>query len=150
MHANFLGEPKPGGFPFFSGRGPDCVADPSGLFLVGAINRPRKRKRTNRQNPRRVPRQIGKIPEKSGESQKGQKKDKKEGQVQIGKPPRLKPPHFAALDFLSNSRALPQKFKMMKFSKFGSEHCGEFSVDFSQEDQAWILPPKTSPLGGSS
>ena len=37
----------------------------SGLFLVGAVNRPRKRKRTNRENPRRVPGQIGKIPEKS-------------------------------------------------------------------------------------
>ena len=49
----------------------------SGLFLVGALNRPRKRKRTNRENPRRVPGQIGKIPEKSGKSQKGQKsKDK--------------------------------------------------------------------------
>ena len=70
----------------------------SGLFLVGALNRPRKRKRTNRENPRRVPKQIGKIPEKSGKSQKGQKRTKKEGQVQIGKPPRLKHPRLAALD----------------------------------------------------
>ena len=70
----------------------------SGLFLVGALNRPRKRKRTNRENPRTIPEQIGKIPEKSGKSQKGQKRTKKEGQVQIGKPPRLKPPRLAALD----------------------------------------------------
>ena len=72
----------------------------SGLFLVGALHRPRKRKRTNRENPRTIPEQIGKIPEKSGKSQTGQKRTKKEGQVQIGKPPRLKP-RLAALDFLS-------------------------------------------------
>ena len=71
----------------------------SGLFLVGALNRPRKRKRTNRENPRTIPEQIGKIPEKSGKSQKGQKRTKKEGQVQIGKP-RLKPPRLAVLDFM--------------------------------------------------
>ena len=67
----------------------------SGLFLVGALNRPRRRKRTNLENPRTIPDQIGKIPEKS---QKGQKRTKKEGQVQIGKPPRLKHPRLAALD----------------------------------------------------
>ena len=71
----------------------------SGLFLVGALNRPRKRKRTNRENPRTIPEQIGeKIPE-IGKVPKRTKKDKKEGQVQIGKPPRLKPPRLAALDF---------------------------------------------------
>ena len=48
----------------------------SGLFLVGAANRPRKRKSTNRENPRRVPGQIGKIPKKSEKSQKGQKRTK--------------------------------------------------------------------------
>ena len=94
---------KPGGFqtrvfPTFFGKGPDCVADPSGLFLVGALDRPRKRKGTNRENPRTIPEQIGKIPEKSGKSQKGQKGTKKEGQVQIGKRPRSKPPRLAALD----------------------------------------------------
>ena len=99
----YLREAKPGGFqtrgfPTFFGKGPDCGADPrKGLFLVGALNRPRKRKRTNRENPRTIPEQIGKIPEKSGKSQKGQKKHIK-GQVQIGKPPRLKPPRLAALD----------------------------------------------------
>ena len=68
----------------------------SGLFLVGALNRSRKRKRTNRENPWTIPEQIGKIQEKSGKPQKGQKRTKKEGQVQIGKPPRLKPPRLAA------------------------------------------------------
>ena len=75
-------------FPIFSGK-------LSGLFLVGALNRPRKRKRTNRENPRTIPEQIGKIPDKSGKDKKGQKK---EGQVQIGKPPRLKHPRLAGLD----------------------------------------------------
>ena len=72
----------------------------SGLFLVGALNRPRKRERTIRDNPRTIPEQIRKIPEKSGKSQKGQKRTKKEGQVQIRKPPRLKAPRLAALDYV--------------------------------------------------
>ena len=76
----------------------------SGLFLVGALNRPRKRKRTNRENPRTIPEQIGKIPEKSGKSKKGRKRTKKEGQVQIGKPPRLKPPRLAALEIPKSTR----------------------------------------------
>ena len=48
-------------------RGPfrDCS------FLVGALNRPRKRKRTNQENPRTIPEQIGKILEKSGKDKKG-------------------------------------------------------------------------------
>ena len=72
-----------------------CSRTLSGLFLVGALNRPRKRKRTNREKSpdhpranRENPRKIGKVP----------KRTKKEGQVQIGKPPRLKPPRLAALD----------------------------------------------------
>ena len=82
----------------------------SGLFLIGALNRPRKRKRTNRENPRTIPERIGKIPEKSGKSQQGQKRTKKEGQVQIGKPPRLKPPRLAALDLL----VLKEDLKLLK------------------------------------
>ena len=88
-------------FPTFFGKGPDCVADAFGTVLVGALNRPRKRKRTNRENPRTIPEKNGKIPEKSGKDQKGPKrtkKDKKEGQVQIGNPSRLQPPRLAALE----------------------------------------------------
>ena len=81
------GVSKPGCFPLFSGKVQIVSRTLSGLFLVGALNRPRKRKRTNREDPQRVPGQIRKIPEKSGKSQKGQKRTKKEGQVQIGKPP---------------------------------------------------------------
>ena len=71
---------KPGGFqtrvfPTFFGKGPDCVADPFGTVprRCSYKNRPRKRKGTNRENPWTIPEQIGKIPEKSGKSQKGQK-----------------------------------------------------------------------------
>ena len=77
------GDFQTGGFPTFFGN---------------ALHRPIKRKVTNRENPRTVPEQIGKIPEKSGKSQKGQKRTKKEGEVQIGKPPRLKPLRLAALN----------------------------------------------------
>ena len=92
------GVSKPAGFPLFSGKVLIVSRTLSGLFLAGAVNRPKKRKRTNRENPRRVPEQIGKIPEKSGKSRKGQKRTKKEGRVQIRKPPRLKTPRLAALD----------------------------------------------------
>ena len=70
------GVSKSGDFPLFSGKVQIVSRTLSGLFLVGAVHRPRKRKRTYRKNPRRVPRQIGKIPEKSGKSQKGQKGQK--------------------------------------------------------------------------
>ena len=56
------GVSKPGGSHFF-GNGPDCVADPffrPSTVLVGAFDRPRKRKRTNRENPREKKR--GKSP----------------------------------------------------------------------------------------
>ena len=61
-----------------------------GLFLVGAVNRPQKRKRTNRENTRTIPGQIGKIPEKS------EKDESRSGSP----PPRLNPPPpcLAALD----------------------------------------------------
>ena len=102
------GVSKPGGFPLFSGKVQIVSQTLSGLFLVGAVNRPRKRKRINRENPRTIPEQIGKIPEKSGKSQKGYKKDRKrtkrnkKGQKRTkksrsGKPPRLKPPLWRPL-----------------------------------------------------
>ena len=78
-----LRDAKPGGFQTrvfptdLSGKVQIVSRTLSGLFLVGALNRPRKRKRANRENPRTIPEQIGKIPEKSGKSEKGQKgKDK--------------------------------------------------------------------------
>ena len=99
---SFLGsslrEAKPGGFPLFSGKVQIVSRTLSGLFLVGAVNGPRKRKGTNRENPRTIPEQIGKIPEKSGKSHKGRKRTKKEGQVQIGNTPPVEPPPLPALD----------------------------------------------------
>ena len=91
-----LREAKPGcfqtrGFPIFLGKVQIVSRTLSGLVLVGALNRPRKRKRTDRENPRanrKNPRKIEKVP----------KRTKKEGQVQIGKPPGLKPPRLAALE----------------------------------------------------
>ena len=84
---------------FFRERSGLCRGPFRGLFLLGAVNRLRKRKRTNRENPRTIPGQIGKIPEKSGKSPKGKKnRTKKEGQVQIGKPPHLNPPRLAPLE----------------------------------------------------
>ena len=68
----------------FSGKVQIVSRTLSGLFLVGALNRPRKRKGTNRENPWTIPEQIGKIPEKSGKSQKGQKRKDK---PRSGNPP---------------------------------------------------------------
>ena len=74
-----LGEARPGGFQtggvfaLFSGKVQIVSRTLSGLFLVGALNRQRKRQGTNRENPRRVPEQIGKIPE----NRESPKKDKK-------------------------------------------------------------------------
>ena len=59
------GVSKPVGFPLFSGKVQIVSRTLSGLFLVGALTRPRKRKGVNRENPRTIPEQIGKIPEKS-------------------------------------------------------------------------------------
>ena len=74
---------------FFSGKVQIVSRTLSGLFLVGALDRPRKRKGTSRENPRTIPEQIGKIPEKSGKSQKGQKgKDKSRS----GTSPPFEPP----------------------------------------------------------
>ena len=89
------GFPKGGVSHFFSGEVLIVSRTLSGLFLVGAVTRPKKRKRANQENPRRVPGQIGKF-RKNRESPE---KDKKEGQVQIGqigKPPRLKPRKIGA------------------------------------------------------
>ena len=49
-------------FPtFFAGKVQIVSRTLSGLFPVGALNRPRKRKRANRENPRNILEQIGKI-----------------------------------------------------------------------------------------
>ena len=96
---------QPGGFPLFSGKVQIVSRTLSGLFFVGALNRPRKEEkdksgkssdhpRANRENPGR----IGKVPKGTKKDKKGHKRTQNEGQVQIRKPPRLNPPRLAALD----------------------------------------------------
>ena len=119
--------------PLFLGKVQIVSRTLSGLFLVGALNRPRKRKRTNRENPRTIREQIGKIPEKSGKSQKGQKRTKKEGQVQIGKPPRLKTPRLGALDLLSIVHLLSHSDLLSRRTFCGHHfpgNCWHFSSQF--------------------
>ena len=99
-----LREAEPGEFPTFLGKVQIVSRTFSGLFLVGALilyNRPRKRKGTNRENPRTIPEQIS---GKSRKNRESPKRTNKEGQVQIGKPPRLEPPRLAALETLMARR----------------------------------------------
>ena len=75
------------------------------MLLIGR----ERGKGTNRENPRTIPEQIGKIlenRERTKKDKKGQKRTKKEGQVQIGKHPCLKPPRLAALDLRGVFRGL--------------------------------------------
>ena len=100
----FLREAKPGGFltggfPTFSGKVQIVSRTLSGLFLVGAVNRPRKRERTNRENPGESPDKSGKSRKDREKSQKQKKKDKR-GRTSPDREtqPRLNPPRLAALD----------------------------------------------------
>ena len=95
----FLREAKPAGFqiggvPLFFGKGPDCVADRFGT-VPRRCKRPRKRKRTNRENPRTNPGQIGKIPEKKGKSQKDKKRTKKGRTSPDRETPPVETPQFS-------------------------------------------------------
>ena len=83
----YRGVSIPGCFPLFSGKVQIVSRTLSGLFLVGALNRLRKRKRTNRENPRTIPAQIGEIPEKSGKSEKDKKGQKRKDKSRSGNSP---------------------------------------------------------------
>ena len=94
------GVSKPGCFPLFSGMVQIVSRTLSGLFLAGALNRPRKRKGTNRENPRTIPEQIGKkIPENRESPKKDEKGQKRKDKSRSGNPPVWNPPRLAALDF---------------------------------------------------
>ena len=54
------------GVPSF-GEGPDCVVDLLGMFLAGAFNRPRKRKRKEWE----ILERLGKIPKRTQEDKSG-------------------------------------------------------------------------------
>ena len=97
-HSPKVREPKPGGFqtggfPTFFGKGPDWVADPFGTVPRRCSkNRLRKRKGTNRENPRT-------IPEKNRENpKKDEKGHKRKETSRSGETPRLKHPRLVALD----------------------------------------------------
>ena len=89
------GGSKPGGFPLFLGKVQSVSRTLSGLFLVGALlNRPTKRKGTNRG---KSPDHPGANRDKSRKNRDSPKKDKKKGQKgkdksRSGSPP----PPFAA------------------------------------------------------
>ena len=96
---SYAGGFQTAGFRLFSGKVRIVSRTLSGLFLIGAfskINRPAEKEEKDK---------SGKSPESPRENQENPgkigkaKRTKKEGQVQIWKPPRLKPPRLAALDF---------------------------------------------------
>ena len=73
------GVSKPEGFPFFSGKVRVVSQTPSGLFLVGAFHRPRKRKRTNQEDPRTDRGNPGKRQQRTKKTDK-EGRTKREGQ----------------------------------------------------------------------
>ena len=98
--ARYLREAKPGGFqtggfPLFSGKVQIVSRTLSGLFLVGAVDRPRKRKGTNRENPRTIPSKSGKSRKNRESPKKGKKGQKRKDKSRSGNPPCLKPPPFS-------------------------------------------------------
>ena len=90
--------PNRGVSHFFSGTVQIVSPTLSGLFLVGALNRPRERKRTNRAKSPDHPRANRENPRKIGKVPKRTKKDKKGRTSPDRETPRLKPPRLAALD----------------------------------------------------
>ena len=92
---------KPGCFPLFLGKVQIVSRTFSGLFLVGALNRPRKRKRTHRENTPDHPRANRESPRKTGKVPKRTKKDKKGRTSPDREPPPFEtppPPRLAALE----------------------------------------------------
>ena len=93
------GGSRPGGFPLLSGKVQIVSRTLSGLFLVGAVSRPRK---TSKAQIGKIPKESPKKSGKSGKIGKGQtrtKKDKK-GRTSPDRetPPFENPPRLAALD----------------------------------------------------
>ena len=135
------GVSKPGCLPLFSGKVQIVSRTLSGLFLVGALNRPRKRKRTNwEKSPdhpranRENPGKIGKVPKKD------KTRTKKEGQVQIRNPLRLKHPRLAALEFcICSWKSIALRINVVRWF-FG---CYGISENFDGSPE-WSLRPLTS------
>ena len=114
-----LGGFQTGGLPIFSGKGPNCVADPFGDVPCRCFKRPRNRKG-----------QIGKIPAqwgKPGKKRESPKKDKKgKDKSRSGKPPLNPPPRRPALESwgLNNLRNLSRSSKYRSRSRRSSRDLG--------------------------
>ena len=85
----------------------------SGLFLVGALNRPRKRKGTNRENPPDHPQGIRGNPGKIGKVPKRTKKDKKGRTSPDRETPSFDTPPFSGPQALRKSHPGSQKFSVL-------------------------------------
>ena len=82
------GVPNRGGFQIFSGKVQIVSRTLSGLFLVGAVNRPRKRKGQIGKIPEESPDKSGKSRKKIGKVPKRTKKDdKRKDKSRSGNPP---------------------------------------------------------------
>ena len=124
----------------------------SGLFLVGALNRPRKRKRDE---SGKSPEQIRKIPEKSGKSQKGQKGQKRKDKSRSGNPPPVETPPFSEIPFSSANFRAKSHFQMSPFKVSPLSLIGhpdllklKLTQEFPQELQGHssrTYPPPPSP-----
>ena len=101
----------------------------------------------------------GKSRKKSGKPQKGRKRAKKEGQVQIGKPPRLKPPpRLAALESwggfcfekfgrIANGYFVNGYFEF-QFAKERGTFLGELEGCLFLSEGSCLFPPFLSLSGG--
>ena len=101
-----FGEGKPGGFenrgfPTFLGKVRVVSRTLSGLFLIGAfnaMNSPRKRTRTNGENPWKLPRKSRNNPENHRKrTRRVNKRAKRKDKSRLGNPPRFKPPVYQTL-----------------------------------------------------
>ena len=77
----------------------------SGLFLVGAVRRPRKEEKCKSGKSPDNPRTNRENPKKSGKSQKDKKGQKRQDKSRSGNPPYLKPPrHLPALEIILDAK----------------------------------------------
>ena len=110
------GVSKPGCFPLFSGKIQIVSRTLSGLFLVGALNRPRKRKRTNPRANQENPGKIGKGQKRTKKDKKGQKK---KDESRSGNPPVWNHPRLAERDFLNETICENQAIRAKRFARIG-------------------------------
>ena len=130
----------------------------SGLFLVGAVNRLRKRKRTNRESPRRVPGQIGKIQGKSGKVPKEDKKgQRRKDKSRSGTPPPLN--FQSRLKFSISIEIFNLAWNFQSWpSEFPTEYSGLVGSSLEIFNLAWKIQSRMAilifsifaPLGHSS